>query len=150
MFNLDDFRNENNKEHNLHWPYIPDNLYAILIIGGRGSGKANPLLHLIKEEDDIDKNYLYPKDLRQPKYQFLIEKRENAGIKHLNDLKAIIECSNTMDDVYNNIIDCKPNTKQQTLIVFDDMISSNEKLETLLVTKNFRLLLKNCLINAGN
>ena len=55
-----------------------------------------------------------------------------------------------MDDVYNNIIDCKPNTKQQTLIVFDDMISSNEKLETLLVTKNFRLLLKNCLINAGN
>ena len=111
MFNLDDFRNENNKEHNLHWQYIPDNLYAVLIIGGRGSGKANPLLHSIKEEDFIDKNYLYPKDLRQPKYQFLIEKRENAGIKHLNDLKAIIECSNTMDDVYNNIIDCKPNTK---------------------------------------
>ena len=84
MFNLDDFRNENNKEHNLHWQYIPDNLYAVLIIGGRGSGKANPLLHSIKEEDFIDKNYLYPKDLRQPKYQFLIEKRENAGIKHLN------------------------------------------------------------------
>ena len=51
MFNLNDFRNKNNKEHNLHWPYIPDNLYAILIIGGRGPGKANPLLHLIKEED---------------------------------------------------------------------------------------------------
>ena len=51
MFNLDDFRNKNSKEHNLHWPYIPGNLYAILIIGGRGPGKANPLLHLIKEED---------------------------------------------------------------------------------------------------
>ena len=58
MFNLDDFRNKNSKEHNLHWPYIPGNLYAILIIGGRGPGKANPLLHLIKEED---KNILIKK-----------------------------------------------------------------------------------------
>ena len=77
---------------------------------------------------------MYPKDLRQPKYQFLNEKRENAGIKHLNDLKAIIECSNTMDDVYNNTIDCNPNTKQQILIVFDDMIvniTSNKKLQTV-------------------
>ena len=55
MFNLDDITNENNKEHNERWPYIPNNPYRILIIGGSGSGKTNLLLNLIKEPDDIDK-----------------------------------------------------------------------------------------------
>ena len=32
----------------------------------------------------IDKIYLYPKDLSEPKYEFLIKKRENVGLKHLN------------------------------------------------------------------
>ena len=51
--------NENNKEHNGKWPFIPDHLYRILIIGGSGSGKTNPLLNLIKEQGNIDKIYLY-------------------------------------------------------------------------------------------
>ena len=46
---------------------------------------------------------LYAKDLSEAKYEFLIKKREDAGIKHLNDSKAFIECSNTMDDVYEII-----------------------------------------------
>ena len=33
----------------------------------------------------IDKIYLYAKDLSEPKYRFLIKKREDAGIKDLND-----------------------------------------------------------------
>ena len=99
MFNLDDITNENNKEHNEKWPYIPDYLYRVLIIRGAASGKPNALLNLIKEEDDIDKISLHAKDLNKPKYIFLIENREHAGIKHLNDLKGFIECSNTMDDV---------------------------------------------------
>ena len=37
------------KSHNLNWPYIPDHLYRILIIGGLGSAKANVLLNLIKK-----------------------------------------------------------------------------------------------------
>ena len=73
MFNLDDITNENNKELNLKWPYIPDNPYRMLIIGGSGSGKTNALLNLIKEQDDIDKIYLYAKDLKEPKYQSLIK-----------------------------------------------------------------------------
>ena len=85
MVNLDSITNENNKEHNKKWPYIPDHWYRILIIGGSGSGKTNTLLHLIKEQDEIDKIYLCAKDLSEPKYEFLIKKRENAGIKHLND-----------------------------------------------------------------
>ena len=63
MFDLDDITNENNKEHNKEWPFVPDYLYRILIIRGSGSGKTNTLVNLIKEQDDTDKIYLYAKDL---------------------------------------------------------------------------------------
>ena len=102
MFNLDDITNENNKEHNNKWPYIPNHPYRMLIIGSSGSGKRNSLLNLIKEQYNIDKIYLYAKDLSESRYEFLIKKREDAGIKDLNDPEAFIECSNTMDDVYEN------------------------------------------------
>ena len=39
MFNLDDITNENNKNHNNKWSYIPDHPYRMLIIGGSRSGK---------------------------------------------------------------------------------------------------------------
>ena len=48
MFNLNVFTKENNKKHNLRWPYIPDHPYRILINGGSGSGKTNVLRNLIK------------------------------------------------------------------------------------------------------
>ena len=54
MINLDSINNENNKKHNEKWPYIPDNPYRIIIIGGSGSGKINTLLNLIKEQDNRD------------------------------------------------------------------------------------------------
>ena len=95
MFNSDNITNENNKKRNLKWPYIPDHPYRILTIGGSGSGKTNALLNLIKEQDNdnlIDTIYFHAKDLSGAKHQFLIEKRENAGIKHLNDPEAFIEC----------------------------------------------------------
>ena len=58
MINLDSTTNENNKEHNEKWPFIPDHPYRILIIGDYGSGKTNALLNLIKEQDSIGKIYL--------------------------------------------------------------------------------------------
>ena len=76
-----------------------------MIIGGSGSGKTNTLLNLINQQNDIDKIYLNAKDLKELKYKILIKKREDAGIKHLNDPNAFIECSNTIDDVYENIHD---------------------------------------------
>ena len=77
------------------------------------------------------KIYLYAKDLSQPKYEFLIKKRKNAGIKHLNDPNAFIQCSNTMNDVYENIDDYSPSRKRKILILFDEMITdikSNKKI----------------------
>ena len=103
MINLDSITNENNKKHNEKWPYIPDQPYRILIICASGSGKTNALINLINEQNDIHKVFLYARDFREPKYEYLIKKRKDAGIKHLKDPNAFIECSNTMDDVYENI-----------------------------------------------
>ena len=70
-----------------------------------GSRKTNTLLNLINEQHDIDKTDLYPRDLSEPKYEYLIKKREDVGIKHVNNLNAFIECSNMMDDIYDKIRD---------------------------------------------
>ena len=106
-----------------------------MIIGGSGSGKTNALLNLINEQDDIDKIYLYAKDLSEPKYEFLIKKHEDVGIKYCNDPNAFIECSNRMDDIYQNINDYNPSRKRKILIVFDDMIAdimSNKKFQAII------------------
>ena len=135
MINLDSITNENNKKHNEKWPYIPDHPYRIIIIGGSGSGKTNALINLINEQNDIDKIYLYARDLSEPKYEYLIKKREDAGIKHVNNPNAFIECSNTMDNVYENINDYNLIRKRKKLIVFDDMIAdikSNKKLQAII------------------
>ena len=71
---------------------------------------------LIKEQDSdsfIDKIYLKAKDSSKPKYELLNEKRENAGIKHLNDPQAFIECSNAMDDIYEDIDDYNPKREKK-------------------------------------
>ena len=135
MINLDSITNENNKKHNEKWPYIPDHPYRIIIIGGSGSGKTNALINLINEQNDIDKIYLYARDLSEPKYEYLIKKREDAGIKHLNSPNAFIECSNTIDDVYENINDYNPIRKRKKLNAFDDMITdimSNKKFQAII------------------
>ena len=79
MFNLDAITNKSDKNDDKKWPH------RMLIIGPSGSGKTNALLNLIQKQNTnnpIDKIYLYAKDLSEPKYQLLIEKRINAGIKN--------------------------------------------------------------------
>ena len=139
MINFDDYTNENKLKHNPDWPYIPDHPYRILIIGGSGSGKTNTLLDLINNQPDIDKIYLYAKDLYETKYQFLINKRESTGLKHFNDPKAFIEYSNDMQDVYKNINQYNPNKENKILTVLEDMIAdmiNNKKLNSI-VTELF-------------
>ena len=105
-----------------------------MIIGGSESGKTNALVNLINEQNDIDKIFLYTKDLSEPKYEYLIKNRENSGTKHFNDPNAFIECSNTMDGVYDNINDYDLSRKK-ILIVFDDIIAdimTNKKIQSLI------------------
>ena len=114
-----------------------------MIIGGSESGKTNALVNLIKEQnkgDVIDKIYLYARDLNKPKSQFLIEKREDAGIRHLNIPNAFIESSNTMDDVYVNINDYNPSRTTKKIIVFDDMIVD------IMTNRTFQAIIKELFI----
>ena len=83
---------------------------------------------------------MYAKDLEELKYQFLINKRENAGIKHLKDPNAFIEYSNSMDDVYDDMNDCNPKRKRKVLIIFDHMIAD------VMTNKNFQAIIKELFI----
>ena len=95
------------------------------------------MLNLIKEQDYhdvIDKIYLYARDLNEPKYQFLIKKRKDAGIKHINNPNAFIVYSNTIDDVYEDIDNYNPNIDKIVLAVLDGMIAdimSNKKFQAI-------------------
>ena len=140
MINLYSITNENNKKHNKKWPYIPDHPYRIFMIGGTGSGKTNALINSINEQNNIEKIYLYAKDLSEPKYEYLIKKREDVGIKHVNNSNASIECSSTMDDVYENVHDYNPSRRRKILIVFDDMITD------IITSKKFRCRKLNILL----
>ena len=111
-----------------------------MIIDGSGSGKTNALLNLINEQNDIDKVYLYARDLNEPKYEILIKKRKDARIKHLNNPNTFIECSNTMDDVYEKIHDYNSSRKRKILIVFDDMIPD------IMTNKKFQAIFKELFI----
>ena len=91
MINFGNYTNKNKTEHNSKWPYIPDHRQIILIIGGSRSGKTNALSNVISNQLYIDKIYLYARVPCEAKYQFLINKRENTGLKHFNDLKDFIE-----------------------------------------------------------
>ena len=90
--------------------------------------------------NDIDKICLYARDLNEPKYQFLINKREDLGIKHVNDPNGFIVCSNTMDDVYENIDDYNPSRKRKNLTVFDDMIAD------IMTNRRFKAIIKELFI----
>ena len=114
MINLDNITNANSKKYNEKWPYIPGHPYRILMIGEYGSGKTNTLLNLINEQNDIDKIYLYVRDLNKLKHKILIKKHEHARIKHLNYPNAFIKCLNTMDDVYENIHDYNSRWKEKS------------------------------------
>ena len=139
MINFDDYVSENKTKHYLNWLYIPDYPYRILIIGSSGSRKINALLNLITNQPDIDKIYLYAKDLYEAKYQFLINERKSAGLKYFNDPKAFIEYSNDIQNVYKNIDKYNADKERKILAVFDDLTADmiyNKKINSI-VTELF-------------
>ena len=119
MLNLDNIVSNKKKRssENDDWPF------RILTIGPSGSGKTNTLLHLIDKFHPIDKIYLYAKDTDEDKYQYLINKGEQAGIKNLNDPHAFIEYSSDMNDVLEDINNYNKKRDKKVLIIFDDMIA---------------------------
>ena len=62
------------------------------------------------------------------------------GIKHLSNPNAFIECSNTIDDVYDNTDDCNSNRRRKILIVFDDMIAD------IMTNRRFQAIIKELFI----
>ena len=132
MLNLDNIvsnKNKSSSEDN-NWPF------RMLIVGPSGSGKTNTLLHLINNLHPIDKIYLYAKDIHEPKYEYLINKREQAGIKNLNDPHAFIEYSDDMNDVLDDINNYNKKRDKKVPIVFDNMIADIE------YNKNFKRTIK--------
>ena len=66
---------------------------------------------------------MHAKDPSEAKYQLLINKREDVGLKHYNDSKAFIEYSNNMDGIYEDIEEYHLNKERKMLILFDDVIA---------------------------
>ena len=120
MLNLDNIASNKNENRNNNWSF------RMLIIAPSGSGKTNVLLHLINNLHPIDKINLHTKDLHEPKYEYLINKREQAGIKNLDDPKAFIEYSDDMDDVLDDINNYNKNRDKKVLIVFVGIIADIE------------------------
>ena len=79
MLNLDNIVGNKKENKDNNWPF------RMLIIGPSGSGTTNTLLHLINNLHPIDKIYLYAKDINEKKYEYLINKFEQPGIKNLDD-----------------------------------------------------------------
>ena len=116
MLNLDDIVSNKKENKDNNWPF------RMLIIGPSGSRKTNTLLHLINNFHPMDKIYLYAKDTDEKKYQYLINKREQARIKNLNDPHAFIEYSSDMNDLLDDINNYNKNRDKKVLIIFDDVI----------------------------
>ena len=139
MINFDDVIKEETEENNPNWSQIPDHPYRILTIRSFGSEKTF-LINLLSQQPDTDKIYLYSKDLYKSKYEFLINKRENTGLKHLNDSKALLEYSNDMDNIYRKTEEYNRNKKRRTWVVFSDMIAEKvNSIVTELFARGWRL-----------
>ena len=46
---------------NPKWPYIPNNPYRAIIVGGSGSEKTNILLNIVNNQPNIDKIFYMQK-----------------------------------------------------------------------------------------
>ena len=83
---------------------------------------------------------MYARDLNKPNYKYLVKKHEDVGIKHVNNPNAFLECSNTMDDTYENINDYNSSRRRKILFVFDDMIAD------IMTNRRFQAIIKELFI----
>ena len=85
------------------------------------------------------KIYLYSENPHEAKHHYFIKKREKNDLQNLKYLKAFIEYSNNMLEVYKNIEEYNPSRKSNVLIVLHHMISDmiSYKKFSPIVTKLF-------------
>ena len=79
---------------------------------------------------------MYAKDPYKPKYQYLMKKHGDVGLKYCKDPEAFMEYSNDMNDVYKSTEEYNPRQKRKILIVVDNMIAdmiSNNKVNPVFV-----------------
>ena len=68
---------------NPNWPYVPNQPYIILIIGGSESCKTNILLNLMKnQQPDFDKIYLCVKIHSNQSINFLLTEEKKQEFKN--------------------------------------------------------------------
>ena len=80
---------------------------------------------LIKHQrPDIEKIF-------ESRYQLLINGRKKVENENFGNPKPLINRSQTIDDVYENLENYNPTKKQKVLIVFHDMIADMESNKTL-------------------
>ena len=102
MFNFGYIPKEVIKERNPNWQEIPGHPYRmLLIVRGSGSGK-NALLNLINNESEIDKVYLYAKDLYEANTNFQLRQEKLDAQNTLMIQK--LEYSNEIKNVLQNHI----------------------------------------------
>ena len=98
------------------------------------------LLNLVKQEGpNINKIYLYLKHPFQPKYQLLINGRDKKRIEKTKETKTLVDYSQTIDDVCENLEGYIPTKKRKELLMFDDMIADTKanKILRYIVTELF-------------
>ena len=102
MFNFGYIPKEVIKERNPNWQEIPGHPYRmLLIVRGSGSGK-NALLNLINNESEIDKVYLYAKDLYEANTNFQLRQEKLDAQNTLMIQK--LEYSNEIKNLLQNHI----------------------------------------------
>ena len=73
----------------------------------------------------------------------LIQAKEKVGVKKLKNLREIIEYSQIIDDVYENLEDYNPTTKTKKLVDFDDIMiwdmEANKRLSPIVKKHSYRL-----------
>ena len=69
-----------------------------------------------------------------------MNKREQAGVKNLNDPHTFIEYSSDMNDVLDDVKNYNKNRDKKVLIIFDDMIGDITRSE------NFKAIVKELFI----
>ena len=91
------------------------------------------------QRPDIDKIYLYVKDLFKSEYWFLINEREKVGIEISKSWKTFVYYLQTIDGVLENLEDYHPTNKRR---VIGDISTFNQTFNITSTNKSWKQLMQ--------